>query len=439
MRFFLFPFSMKTSELYRIFLHHTNVTTDSRKIEPGSIFFALKGENFNGNKFASAALEKGAAYSVIDESEFKAGDQYILVDDVLNCLQELARYHRQQLKIPIIAITGTNGKTTTKELTSAILSKRYQVVNTKGNLNNHIGVPLTLLSLTQDTEIGVVEMGANHPGEIRQLCEIVLPDYGLITNVGKAHLEGFGSFEGVINTKTEMYRFLENNNGKIFINTANQYLSDKTGTVSKVCYTTQKGLEGLEGELIQSSPFMVFKARFPKGWLYCKTQLVGGYNLENALAAAAIGQYFGVDPLKIQETLEEYTPANNRSQFIKTANNSLLMDAYNANPTSMAAALENFSHYYAPRKAVFLGDMLELGESSQEEHQKIVDLIGKMNINQVFLVGNQFYGCLHTEGYHLFTDNTQLIEHLNKNEIKDYLILIKGSRGMKLETIAEKL
>jgi UDP-N-acetylmuramoyl-tripeptide--D-alanyl-D-alanine ligase len=430
---------MKTSELYQIFLQHPNVTTDSRKIEPGSIFFALKGENFNGNKFAAGALEKGAAYSVIDEPEFKTGDQFILVDDVLTSLQELATYHRQQLKLQIIAITGTNGKTTTKELTSAILSKKYRVVNTKGNLNNHIGVPLTLLSLNQDTELGIIEMGANHPGEIRQLCEIALPDYGLITNVGKAHLEGFGSFEGVINTKTEMYRFLEKNNGKVFINTANPYLSDKTGTASKIRYTTQKGLEGLEGELIQSSPFMVFKARFPKGWLYCKTQLVGGYNLENALAAATIGQYFGVDPLKIQEALEEYTPANNRSQFIKTANNSLLMDAYNANPTSMAAALDNFSHYDAPRKAVFLGDMLELGESSREEHQKIVDIIRKMNIDQVFLVGNQFSGCQHDEGYHLFTDNTQLIEHLNKIEIKDCLILIKGSRGMKLETIAEKL
>ncbi len=430
---------MKISELYDIFVQHPVVVTDSRKIEPQSIFFALKGENFNGNKFAAKALESGAAYAVIDEAEYHSDHRFLLVNDVLSTLQELARYHRQQLGLTIVAITGTNGKTTTKELTAAVLSKKFRVVNTQGNLNNHIGVPLTLLSLTRETEIGVIEMGANHPGEIAQLCEIALPDYGLITNVGKAHLEGFGSFEGVINTKTEMYRFLEKNNGKIFINTSNPYLTSKAEGVLKIGYTTQKGNEGLEGELLQSSPFMAFKALFPKGWLYCKTQLVGGYNLENALAASAIGLHFGVDPLKIRQALEEYQPSNNRSQFIRTNRNALLMDAYNANPTSMAAALENFSHYEAPRKAVILGDMLELGESSQEEHQKIVDLLSRMNPDLVYLVGPQFGSCRMDSKFRSFKDNLQLIEDLNHNTIQDYLVLIKGSRGMKLETTASSL
>ncbi len=439
MGFFLLESNMTIAELYQLFLQHPVVVTDSRKIVPQSIFFALKGENFNGNRFAANALASGAAYAVIDEPEYRADDRFILVEDVLTALQQLARYHRQQLGIPILAITGTNGKTTTKELTSAVLSKKFKVVNTQGNLNNHIGVPLTLLSLNRETEIGVIEMGANHPGEIAQLCEMALPNFGLITNVGKAHLEGFGSFEGVISTKTEMYRFLEKTNGKIFINTANPYLTAKVGMVEKIGYTTQKGGEGLEGELMQSSPYMVFKACFPKGWLYCKTYLVGGYNLENALAASAIGLYFGVDPLKIQQALEEYQPSNNRSQFIKTQKNALLMDAYNANPTSMAAALENFVASKAPRKAVVLGDMLELGDASQEEHQKIVDQLANMDLDLVFLVGQQFGACRHQGSFRLFTDSNALMNHLEEASIQDYLILIKGSRGMKLETIIHQL
>lgn len=430
---------MKTANLYTIFLEHQKVTTDSRNIERGSIFFALKGENFNGNRFAAKAIENGASYAIIDEPEYHLTEQFILVDNVLDTLQALARYHREQLKLPILAITGTNGKTTTKELITAVLSKKFRTVSTKGNLNNHIGVPLTLLTLTSETEIGVIEMGANHPGEIKALCEIALPDYGLITNVGKAHLEGFGSFEGVINTKTEMYRFLENHQGKIFINTANPHLLPKTGKTATIEYTTTKGGNGVEGELIQSAPFMIFKARFPKGWLYCKTHLVGGYNLENALAAATVGQYFGIDPLQITEAIEAYQPANNRSQFIKTQQNSVLMDAYNANPTSMAAALENFSHYDAPRKAVVLGDMLELGDVSAEEHQKIVLQLQQMRLEYIFLVGPQFSSQSCGSNFKTFDLSSELADFLTHSPIEDCVVLIKGSRGIKLETILEKL
>ena len=295
---------MKLEALYQIFLNHPLVTTDSRKIEAGSIFFALKGDNFNGNAFALAALEKGATYAVVDEELFAVSERILLVEDVLRTLQGLALMHRQKMGIPILAITGTNGKTTTKELVASVLSKKFDVIFTKGNLNNHIGVPLTLLTIKPETQFGVIEMGANHPGEIAELCNIALPDFGLITNVGRAHLEGFGSFEGVIQTKTELYRFLEQNNGTIFINNANPFLTDKTGKVNKIGYSTVKGLPGLEGEAISAEPFLLFKALFPKGWLYIKTRLVGIYNLENALAAATIGQYFGIDPTEIAAAIE---------------------------------------------------------------------------------------------------------------------------------------
>jgi UDP-N-acetylmuramoyl-tripeptide--D-alanyl-D-alanine ligase len=430
---------MSIKELYDIFLKYPKISTDSRRIEMGSIFFALKGDNFNGNTYASIALENGAAYSVIDESGFKNGDRYILVDNVLSTLQELARFHRLQLGVTIIAITGTNGKTTTKELATAVLSKKFKVDCTKGNLNNHIGVPLTLLSMSISTQIGVVEMGANHPGEIAALCEIALPDFGLITNVGKAHLEGFGSFDGVKKTKAELYRFIDEHKGKIFLNTANLYLKEMAGNIEKVAYKTIKEGEGIEGELVQSSPFMVFQVKFPKGWLYFKTNLVGGYNLENALAAVCVGNYFGVDPLEIGEAIEAYKPSNNRSQFIQTARNQVLMDAYNANPTSMDAALENFKAFDAPSKGVILGDMLELGESSHEEHQKIADKLATMNLGMVLLVGKEFSNCKVPSNFLIFDDNLLLINYIENINPQGFLFLLKGSRGMKLEDVASKL
>ena len=430
---------MSIEELYELFIKYPAISTDSRKIEKDSLFFALKGENFNGNTYASKALENGAAYSVIDEAAYKTDGRTILVEDVLTTLQHLATYHRLQLDIPIIAITGTNGKTTTKELVTAVLSKNFRVDCTKGNLNNHIGVPLTLLSMSASTQIGVVEMGANHPGEITALCEIALPNLGLITNVGMAHIEGFGSFEGVKQTKAELYRFVEETEGKIFLNTANPHLREMAGSVDRIPYKTISKGEGIEGELIQSAPFMVFQVKFPKGWLYVKTNLAGGYNLENALAAVCVGNFFGVEPFEIVSAIEAYRPSNNRSQFVKTANNQLLMDAYNANPTSMEAALENFKAFDVPLKGVILGDMLELGNASHEEHQKIVDKLAKMNLTVVMLTGKEFSKCKVPDGFLIFEDNTLLVNYIERLNPQGYLFLIKGSRGMKLETVVDKL
>jgi len=430
---------MSIKELYEIFANHPKISTDSRRIEKDSLFFALKGENFNGNTYAVTALENGAAYSVIDESEFKIDDRCILVDNVLSTLQELAKYHRQQLGVTIIAITGTNGKTTTKELVASVLSKKFRVDYTKGNLNNHIGVPLTLLSMSASTQIGVVEMGANHPGEIAALCEIALPDFGLITNVGKAHLEGFGSFDGVKETKAELYRFIEHVEGKVFLNTANTHLKAMAGVVETIGYKTIKEGIGIEGELIQSSPTMVFQVKFPKGWLYIKTNLVGGYNLENALAAVCIGDYFEVSPLEICEAIQAYKPSNNRSQYVKTAHNQILMDAYNANPTSMDAALENFKTFDAPLKGVILGDMLELGEDSHEEHQKIADKLATMNLTMVLLAGKEFSKCNVPSNFIIFENNILLINYIEQIKPQDFLFLVKGSRGMKLENVLDKL
>ncbi|HEY5511238.1 MAG TPA: UDP-N-acetylmuramoyl-tripeptide--D-alanyl-D-alanine ligase [Prolixibacteraceae bacterium] len=434
MRFFL-PFFMNITALYRIFQNHPLISTDSRKIEQGSLFFALKGENFNGNTFALNALEIGASYAVVDEEEYAVDERIILVKNVLRTLQELARHHRQSLGIPVLAITGTNGKTTTKELIASVLSRKYNLVYTRGNLNNHIGVPLTLLTLKSDTQMAVIEMGANHPGEIDALCHIALPDFGLITNVGSAHLEGFGSFEGVIQTKTELYRFLEKKDGAIFINLANNYLKERAGSVKKIGYSTVPDPAGLEGEVVSSNPFLILKVLFPKGWMYIKTRLVGSYNLENALAAAAVGQYFGIDPLEISMALEGYQPDNNRSQLVDKQHNRLLMDAYNANPSSTRAALENFAMLEAPKKAIILGDMLELGDVAPEEHQKIIDYLSTIKTDLVILTGAQYSGChLPAEFLH-FLSATALAEFLGKEQLSGYLILIKGSRGMKLESV----
>ena len=430
---------MSIKELYGIFKKHPKISTDSRLIEKDCLFFALKGDNFNGNEFATGALKDGAAYSIIDEKSYQTDERCLLVDNVLATLQELAKYHREQLGIPILGITGTNGKTTTKELVAAVLAKKFKLAYTKGNLNNHIGVPLTLLSMNESTEFGVVEMGANHPGEIDQLCQIALPDFGLITNVGKAHLEGFGSFEGVRKTKAELYRFIGNNGGKIFINSANEDLVGMAGDVSKVSYKTGKIGEGLEGELLQSSSFMAFQVKFPKGWLYFKTHLIGDYNFENALAAVCIGNYFGVEPLEIQNAIEEYHPSNNRSQFITTERNKLLMDAYNANPTSMRAALLSFSKINSASKAVILGDMFELGETSLEEHQKVVDLVASLGFSMVLLTGDQFSKCKSPDNFMVFENNSLLAKYIEDSQPSGFFFLIKGSRGMKLESIVGKL
>ncbi len=429
---------MKIASLHAIFRDYPTVTTDSRNIPENSIFFALKGENFNGNTFAGEALIKGAAYAVIDEPEFATSERMILVDDVLISLQQLAQYHRNQLGLTILAITGTNGKTTTKELITAVLSKKFRVNSTKGNLNNHIGVPLTILSMDEQTEFGVVEMGANHLGEIKVLCDIANPDFGIITNIGKAHLEGFGSFEGVIKTKSELYNFIRNKGGKCFMNADNPLLVQQAMDIEQISYGKSTTCF-MAGELASTDNYLVVKALFPKGWLYLKSKLVGDYNFENLLAAACIGKYFEVYPLLIQDAIAEYTPSNNRSQLIQKTQNTIIMDAYNANPTSMMAALTNFAGIRHENKCVILGDMLELGDSSAEEHQKITDFIEEQTFSEVFLVGPLFKNTTDRTQKKKFDQVELLSNYLKTQPIENKLILIKGSRGIHLEKILELL
>ncbi len=429
---------MQTEQFYPIFRDHPIITTDSRNIPANSIFFALKGTSFNGNSFATEALNQGAAYAVIDEPEYKTDDRFILVDHVLTFLQKLARFHRDQLGLPILAITGTNGKTTTKELVAAVLSLKFKVNYTQGNLNNHIGVPLTILSMNSETEMGVVEMGANHPGEIKTLCEIANPDFGIVTNIGKAHLEGFGSLEGVIRTKSELYDFLRIKNGKCFVNADNSMLMEQAHHLEQITYG-QSTVNYMAGEIAGTSSYVTVKALFQKGWLYLKSKLIGGYNSENILAAACIGKYFGLDPLQIQKAISAYTPSNNRSQLIRSKKNTIIMDAYNANPTSMLAALANFSDLKDGPKCLILGDMLELGESSGEEHQKIIEYIEGQDFAEVFLVGPEFKHTVCRKEKKKFDQVELLSNYLKTQPIENKLVLIKGSRGIHLEKILELL
>lgn len=417
------------SNLYNIFLNSAGITTDSRDCPKGSIFFALKGETFDGNKYAGAALDKGCAYAVVDEAEYAADDRFILVPDVLTALQQLANEHRRALGTRIIGVTGTNGKTTTKELIAAVLSKKYNVLYTQGNFNNHIGVPKTLLRLTKEHEIAVVEMGANHPGEIKTLVNIVEPDYGIITNVGKAHLEGFGSFEGVIKTKGELYDFLRQKGGsKVFIDADNEHLTCIAHDLEQIKYGVKSdaGTLAVKGEVIACDPFLRF--RWNGGEV--NTHLIGAYNIYNMLAAATIGMHFGVTPAQINEALTEYVPSNNRSQLTVTENNKLVVDTYNANPTSMMAALENFTLMAMPSKMAILGSMGELGAVSHDEHQRIVNYLTQHGYNDVWLVGKEFgqIDC----GYRKFADVEAVKQELLSHPLKDQCILIKGSNTMRL-------
>ncbi len=425
-----------TKHIYKVFKKHPSISTDSRKIEKGCIFFALKGETFNGNKFAESAIKQGASYAIIDEKEYQVSDKMILVDNVLKSLQELANHHRKQLATPVLAITGTNGKTTTKELTSAVLSQKFNVSFTEGNLNNHIGVPLTLLKMNTSTEFGVVEMGANHPGEIAELCKIAEPDFGLITNVGKAHLEGFGSFEGVIQTKSEMYRHLKKSNGHIFYNADNPILSDLLkDTKNKISYGTLNA--DLRGELLNSPPFVHLKVNFPKGVLYLNTNLTGDYNFENILAAACIGNYFQVDPIAIQSAIKNYFPKNNRSQLIKKDHLKIIMDAYNANPTSMQASINSFISNASENSYLILGDMLELGKYSNAEHTAILEILRKNTFVNVFTVGKIFNKISAGFNCKSFQNVNELYDYLQSNPIEKGKILIKGSRGIQLEKLLD--
>ena len=432
---------MKLSALYQIFLDCQLVTTDSRNCPEGSLFIALKGESFNGNAFAGKALETGCAYAVIDESEYAIeGDQrYILVDDCLQTLQQLANYHRRQLGTRVIGITGTNGKTTTKELISAVLSQSHNILYTLGNLNTHIGVPSTLLRLKAEHDLAVIEMGANHPGEIKFLSEIVEPDCGIITNVGKAHLEGFGSFEGVIKTKGELYDFLRKKEGStVFIHHDNAYLMNIAEGLNLIPYGTEDDLY-VNGRITGNSPYLTFEWKAGKdGKSYqVQTQLIGEYNFPNALAAITIGRFFGVEDAKINEALAGYTPQNNRSQLKKTDDNTLIIDAYNANPTSMMAALQNFRNMEVPHKMLILGDMRELGAESAAEHQKIADYLKECAFEKVWLVGDQFAAAEHS--FQTYPNVQEVIKELEADKPKGYTILIKGSNGIKLSSVVDYL
>lgn len=430
-------------QLYELFLQHPIICTDSRVCPADSLFFALKGDNFNANAFALSALEKGCAYAVVDEAEYAIDERFILVNNVLETLQQLAKYHRQQLETTIIGITGTNGKTTTKELIAAVLKEKHTILFTQGNLNNHIGVPLTLLQLKPEHTIAVIEMGANHPGEIKTLAEIACPDYGIITNVGKAHLEGFGSFEGVMQTKAELYDYVFNHEKTIFINKDNQYLvkmATKTGfkmNDQRVCgysLNPENNSCTAYAEITDCSPFLKMKCSI-NGTASFKvsSKLIGAYNAENVLAAVTIGTFFGVKKEQIKKGLEKYNPQNNRSQLTITEHNKLVVDAYNANPTSMRAAILNFAQIKLKRKTLLLGDMLELGEQSNEEHQNIVNLLQQNEFNHVLLVGKEFKKT--TNSYRCFEDVAELITYLEKHPIRGNYILIKGSRGIKLEKV----
>ncbi len=420
---------MDIKDLYALYLRTKGISTDTRKITAGSVFFALKGANFNGNKFAEEALRKGAEYAVIDEKEFYIDSRTILVDNVLKTLQLLANYHRKQLDIPFIGLTGSNGKTTTKELMKAVLSTEYKVHATEGNLNNHIGVPLTLLSLKEDTQIAVIEMGANKPGDIRELCEIAEPTHGIITNIGKAHLGGFGGLEGVIKTKTELYEFLRETSGHAFVNGEDELLMQRSRGISRTTYCTQDFCD-VWAKNISSDLFLEIEYQNRK----IHTKLVGDYNFQNALAAICVGKYFNVSDSQIQQALEQYIPDNNRSQIIKTTRNTLIMDAYNANPTSMEKAILNISK--AQNVLLILGDMKELGKWTKEAHQKIVDLVKTIEGADAVLVGENFS---HTQNHNFLTFLTakDALKHFENHPVKGRTILLKGSRSMQLETLSE--
>lgn len=425
---------MHTSELYSIFLEHPTITTDTRDCPEGSIFFALRGTTFNGNNFALQALEAGCAYAVVDDPAVEGDERLIHVPDVLAALQQLATWHRHQLGTPIVQITGTNGKTTTKELTTAVLSQQFNVLSTQGNFNNHIGVPKTLLRLRPEHQIAVVETGANHPGEIATLSRIVDANCGLITNVGRAHLEGFGSFEGVIRTKGELYDFLRTKESSfIFLDGDNPYLGKIATGLETVKYGQPgKGYE-VEGEVVSCAPFLTFRFRVEGGeWHEVSTHLIGAYNLCNALAAISVGHRFGVTPQQAAQAIAAYQPTNNRSELLQTAHNQLIVDAYNANPTSMKAALDNFALIPGNHKMTILGEMRELGEVSSEEHKKVAAQAMSLGCEEVWLVGEEFQP-FSAQGARWFPDVEAVKNALQGGDRPEgRLILVKGSNGTRL-------
>jgi len=423
----------RISELYTHFKKSPLISTDSRNVTERSIFFALKGDNFNGNKYAENALEKGASFAVVDEAAFASDKRCFLVNNVLETLQKLSLWHRQTLKIPVVGITGSNGKTTTKELINAVLSTQLNCLATKGNLNNHIGVPLTLLSIDEKREIAVVEMGANHIGEIEQLCQLSCPTHGIITNIGKAHLEGFLNFDNIIKTKTALYDYVRINGIGLFVNNDDELLMKKSENIPRTTYSNNK-TGNVVAEVLSSEPFLTLR------WnnTIIQTKLFGHYNIYNVLAAISIGQYFGINSNNIVKAISSYTPQNSRSQILNTASNTIIMDAYNANPSSMNAALNSFASLSAPDKVVVLGDMLELGTEKEEEHKKIIELLVKNKFKDVYLVGDIF-SSVNNDTFMSFKNSEALKTYFEKNNLRNKTILIKASRGIKLEVITQSL
>lgn len=420
--------------LYEIYQQYPSVTTDTRKINKGDLFFALKGPHFNGNSFAVQALKAGAAYAIVDEKIYATEDRILLTEDVLSTLQALAQYHRKQFTIPFLAITGSNGKTTTKELVHAVLRTTFRTYTTEGNLNNHIGIPLTILKVKPDAQIAVIEMGANHQKEIETYCSYTLPTHGIITNCGKAHLEGFGGIEGVRKGKGELFDFLRIDNGVAFICDDFDYFHPMaTGLENTYWYGTANG--SVVGKMIQSEPLLSVQIEQGMQPIAIKTRLVGMYNIYNVLAAVMIGKYFGVPEQQIKTAIETYTPDNSRSQLVESNGNHIILDAYNANPTSMAAAIENFAKLHVSNKILFLGGMMELGESSLPEHENIINLINRYQWKDVILVGGDFKKIKHS--YQFYDNSEQAAGWWKAQASKGNYLLVKGSRSMMMEKIVK--
>jgi UDP-N-acetylmuramoyl-tripeptide--D-alanyl-D-alanine ligase len=427
---------MDIQHIHSLFLQCRSISIDTRKIESKSFFVAIKGERFDANTFAKEALEKGASYVIIDNESYYIDERTILVEDSLTALQELSQFHRRYLKLPIVALTGSNGKTTTKELIAVVLSQKFNTKATVGNLNNHIGVPLTLLSFGSDIEIGIVEMGANHQKEIEFLCALAEPDYGYITNFGKAHLEGFGGVEGVIKGKSEMYEYLSQNNKTVFVNLEDAVQSEKTKTMQKVSFGINKENATVNIASAKANPFVEIEFAETR----IKSQLIGLYNANNINAAITIGKHFGVEDAAIKKAIEGYIPENNRSQLVQKGSNEIILDAYNANPSSMKVALENFLQLDNPNKVAILGDMFELGEESLAEHNEIITSLLNENETIFYLIGKDFYqNRTLKSNFHFYETFEEFSGVLKQQLFKDSMILIKGSRGMALERTLELL
>jgi UDP-N-acetylmuramoyl-tripeptide--D-alanyl-D-alanine ligase len=427
---------MEIEELYQKYSEHKKISTDTRQITPDSIFFALRGDKFNANEFAAEALNKGARYAVVDEEKYKKDDRFILVPDVLQALQKLARFHRDQLKIPVVALTGSNGKTTSKELLNAVLSKKYRTYATRGNLNNHIGVPLTILSIEPSVELAVVEMGANHLGEIALLCDIANPTHGFITNIGKAHIGTFGGFDNIVRGKSELFQHLVTHNGTVFINSQNPILANMAKRFRDPVFYPARG-DYYHAELISADPMVKLTA---DNGDTVQTNLIGAYNFENMAAALCIGKYFGVEARLANQAVAEYVPGNMRSQVVHKGNNTIILDAYNANPSSMQAAIENLAGMKAPKKVLILGDMFELEGEADKEHQAIGSLIRDKGFEHVYLCGSLFKSALHEiPKAKYFPKKDELIQELKQYPVSGATVLVKASRGIGLETVVDYL